>query len=302
MIYLRKWLCAISLLLVITACNEDKPKESNPAQKNETSKKSLDNLNISIVLDLSDRINPKKYPNESMEFYQRDAAYIKSVAEAFVQHLRQKKVRQMNDRIQVFFDPEPNNPKINSISNQLKFDVNRYNASLDLLDSIQDVYSSKPIEIYKLAIEDNQYVGSDTWGFFKGKVKDYCIDPEYRNILVLLTDGYMYHKDRKRKDDNKTNYIRPQDIRSFKLTSSKWDERYEEYEFGFIPATENLENLEILVLGINPDSKNAYEGDVIDRYWQDWFNSMDVQKFELETADLPSNLDKIIKEFINQAN
>ena len=38
------------------------------------------NLNISVLLDLSDRIDTIKYSNPSMEFYQRDLGYLKSVA------------------------------------------------------------------------------------------------------------------------------------------------------------------------------------------------------------------------------
>tara|TARA_R110001606_G_scaffold376284_1_gene534899 strand:- start:168 stop:626 length:459 start_codon:yes stop_codon:yes gene_type:complete len=149
-----------------------------------------------------------------------------------------------------------------------------------------------------LAIEDNSYVGSDTWRFFKNKIKDYCIDDNYRNILVILTDGYIFHKNSKIEEDNKTSYLTPQTIRKFKLNTGNWQEKIEKENFGFIPATENLQNLEILVLGINPDNKNSYEQDVIEKYWSDWFNSMKVNKYESKNASLPSNMDKIIKDFI----
>ena len=56
--------------------------------------------------------------------------------------------------------------------------------------------------------------------------------------------------------------------------------------------------LVILVLGINADKKNPYEEDVIIKYWEDWFNDMKVKKYEIKTSALPSNMDKIIKEFI----
>lgn len=257
-----------------------------------------DNLNISFLLDLSDRIDPKKYPNESMQYYLRDVGYIKSVSEAFDNHLRAKKVRQMNDKIQVFFDPEPKNQNINSISNDLRYSVKRENASLELLDKIKHTYATKPLEIYDLAIKDNLYVGSDTWKFFKTKVKDFCIEENYRNILIVLTDGYIYHKDTKMKEGNLTSYITPQVIRNNRLNEKGWEDRMVEKEFGFIPATQGLENIEILVLGINPDPKNPYEEEVIRKYWSDWFNTMEVGRYDIKSAGLPSNMDKIIKEFI----
>ncbi|WP_323787906.1 hypothetical protein [Psychroserpens sp.] len=233
-----------------------------------------------------------------MEYYLRDVEYIKSVSEAFYSHLQRKKVRQMNDKMQVFFDPEPRNQNINKISENLRFNVSRNNASLELLDLIKESYATEPQKIYELAIKDNKYVGSDTWRFVKTKVKDFCIEDNYRNILVILTDGYIYHKDNHIEQNNQTTYLTPQDIRKFKLNSNKWDERMSSENYGFIPAVDNLEKLEILVLGINPDKKNDFEEDVIRRYWSDWFNNMKVGRYEIKTASLPSNMDKIIKDFI----
>ncbi|MBN4085041.1 hypothetical protein JYT89_01720 [Flavobacteriaceae bacterium AH-315-B10] len=288
-------------LIPLIYCANDSDKKSKQSSKTTLTKgksKFVKNLNISFLLDLSDRINPKKYPNESMEYYLRDVAYIKSVSETFDSHLRKKKVRQMNDRIQVFFDPEPQNQNINNISNDLRYSVSRDNASLELLDEIKSVYSTKPIEIYELAIKDNNYVGSNTWRFFKSKVKDFCIEEGYRNILIILTDGYIYHKDAKIKEGNLTSYLTPQDIRNFKLNTSNWNDKITNDNFGFIPKTDSLQKLEILVLGINPDKKNPYEEDVIIKYWSDWFNKMNVKRYEIKITDLPSNMDKLIKDFI----
>jgi hypothetical protein len=292
-----------AFIISLFSCVNDTKKnktEKNNSERNSSEKKnnSDQNLNISFLLDLSDRIDPNKYPNPSMEYYLRDVEYIKSVSEAFYTHLQSKKVRQMNDKMQVFFDPEPRNQNINKLSENLKFNISRSNASLELLDQIKASYGSEPKEIYELAIKDNKYVGSDTWRFIKTKVKDFCIEDNYRNILVILTDGYIYHKDTHIEDNNLTTYLTPQGIRKFKLNSNNWDERMSTEKYGFIPATDNLENLEILVLGINPDKKNDFEEDVIMRYWSDWFNNMKVGRYEIKTAGLPSNMDKIIKDFI----
>lgn len=294
--------CIVFLaVLSIFSCKEDKEeneKTPGPANTSVIKKAGDANLNISFLLDLSDRIDPKKYPNKSMEFYERDVAYIKSVSEAFDTHMRNKKVRQMNDQIQVFFDPEPQNNNVNAISKNLKFLINRQNASLELLDEIKNTYASKPLEIYELAINDNNFIGSDTWRFFKDKVKDYSIEEDHRNILVIFTDGYIYHENTKMKEGNKTSYITPQVIRNYGLNTKAWQEKMEKNEYGYIPATTNLQNLEVLVLGINPDPKNPYEKEVIMKYWTDWFEAMEVGRYEIKTADLPSDLDKIIKTFI----
>jgi hypothetical protein len=289
------------MLLFYLSCATDsnkKDSKSVPPIKVSGKKTVKHNLNISFLLDLSDRINPEKYSNKAMEFYQRDVAYIKSVSEAFDSHLRGKKVRQIDDKIQLYFDPAPLNQNINKISNQLKYHITRENVSLDLLDEIKNTYATKPKEVYDLAIKDNRYIGSDTWKFFKTKINDYCIEENYRNVLVILTDGYIFHKNTKIKEKNQTSYLTPQDIRKFKLNKSNWKEKMENENYGFMPATDNLENLEVLVLGINPDKKNPYEQDVIVKYWSDWLNKMKVKKYAIKNAGLPSNMDKIIKNFI----
>ncbi len=291
----------LGYLILFISCTDGPATNRKQISESEAilkSNKQIQNLNISFLLDLSDRINPNKYPNESMEYYLRDVAYIKSVSEAFDAHLRGKKVRQIGDRIQLYFDPEPQNKNINNLSNTLKYNLNRNNVSLELLDELQSVYSTKPLEIYELAIKDNEYIGSDTWGFFDTKIKDYCIDEGFRNILIILTDGYIYHKDAKKKEENLTNYLTPQDIRKFKLDNKNWKKKITSENFGFISTIDNLSDLEILVLGINPDKKNPYERDILLKYWKDWFNKMNVAKYEIKISSLPSDIDKIIKNFV----
>lgn len=71
-------------------------------------------------------------------------------------------------------------------------------------------------------------------------------------------------------------------------------------KLGFIPTNKDLSNLEILVLGINPNPRNPYEEDVINAYWSNWFETMRVKRYEIRNADIPSNMDKVIKDFIKK--
>lgn len=259
-----------------------------------------ENLNISLLLDLSDRINPTKYPNPTMEYYLRDVGYINSVSEAFTEHIRSKKVIRAHDKIQLFFDPTPLNPEINKISKDLKIEINKGNVSKELISNIKTTYANNPLEIYKLAIKDGNYVGSDIWRFFKTKINDYCVEKDYRNILVILTDGYIYYKDTQMREGNLTTYLTPELIKNNNLNSSDWNKKMIGEKFSFLKANNNLSTLEILVLGINPNPKNPYEEDVIKAYWTNWFQAMKVKRFEIRNADLPSNMDKIIKDFISK--
>ncbi|SDG06853.1 hypothetical protein SAMN05421827_103119 [Pedobacter terrae] len=251
------------------------------------------NLNISFLLDLSDRIDPKKNPG----IYQRDLQYIKSVQKAFTNHVKGKKMLLLKDQMQVFFNPLPNIPNIDQLSDQLKVSFSPQTSKKDFLN-IEKLYTDNPTKIYQRAIKDHNYVGSDIWKFFKNNIREYCIKPQHRNILVILTDGYMYYKDSKIENAGKSSYITPQFLSLKKLTTASYQAVMKQKNLGFIAFPYNLKDLEIIVLGINPSIKNPYEEDVIKQYWADWFKAMKVKKFELRITDLPSSIEPIINNFI----
>jgi len=283
------------LLLFVSSCKQEPDKE----EKEVITKNPLaENYNISILLDLSDRISLKKNPNPTMQYYQRDLGYIKSVSEAFTQHLKTKRIRQIDDKMQLFFNPEPLDPEINSISENLKIAINKNNVSKDFLNSINENYASKTSKIYNSAIKDDNFIGSDIWNFFDTKVKDQCVEDNYRNILIVLTDGYIFHENTVITQSNRTSYITPELIRKNGLNMQNWNKKFDEQDFGFIKVDEDLSNLEVLVLGIHPDNKNPYEEKVIKTYWTKWFTEMKIKHFEIKNADLPSNMEKIIQDFI----
>lgn len=251
------------------------------------------NLNISLLIDLSDRIDPEKNSNPTMEYFQRDVEYIKAIDKGFLDHIKTKRVIQLNDQMQVFFNPEPSDPKMNELTKELKVSFDK-NTTKDNINLVDKKYASLPLQIYQSAIKDKQYVGSDIWEFFKNKVKDYCIKDGHRNILFILTDGYIYHKDSKFSEGKKTSYLTPELVKSLKLNSSDFKTKIQDNGLGFIKANDDLENLEVIVLGINPVKGNPFEGDVIKEYWENWFKEMKIKNYQIKSADLPSNLEPII--------
>lgn len=293
----------IITFLFIASCKTDDESENaisikgNAKLTNETENK---NYNISILIDLSDRIDTIKYPNPTMEYYNRDLGYIKSVSEAFSSHVRNKRVNIMNDNIQVFFNPNPLNAEINEISKKLKIRVNKNNASKEFINTINSTYVLETSKIYSLALNDSKYIGSDIWNFFQNNINDYCIEDNHRNILVILTDGYIYYKDSNFKEDNQSTYLTPELIRTYSLNNKNWKESMGAKKIGYLKANDDLNNLEILVLGINPSIKNPYEGKVIKEFWSNWFKEMKVKRFEIKETALPSNMDKVIKDFIEK--
>lgn len=286
------------IIFGLISCKKIEEVEKNVEIATVESTKVHNNLNISILLDLSDRISPEKYPNAGMEIFQRDLGYIKTVSSSFETHLKSSKIRKMNDFIQVFFEPEPMNKEINTISQKMKLSFDKNNITKAAISQITPTYVNYSSQIYDLALKDKTFVGSDIWTFFKNNAKDYCIIPNHRNILIILTDGYLYHKDNVIKESNRTTYLTPEFINASKLNVSNYKDLMIQNKFGFIPATDSLQDLEIIVIGINPIKGKPFEEDVIVKYWEDWFTAMNIKKFYIKGADLPSNLDPVIRKII----
>lgn len=299
---MQKATYVILLILVVSSisCNS-RPKKSEQKSETKPSTKitpTNQNLNLSIFLDLSDRISPKIHPNTTMEYYKRDLGYISSIANAFESHMLHKKVILMNDRMQVFLDPLPANKEINDIVGQLRISFTKDNVTKEKIESINTNYAGLTSKLYESAIQDDNYIGSDIWGFCKNKINDYCISDGYRNIFIIITDGYAYHKDNVFTDKNRSSYLTTKRISQLGLTNSNWEQVFSEKDCGFIAKNSNLNNFEVMVIGLNAYKKTPFEEDIIKMYWEKWLNEMGVIKYTIKTADIPTNLDGVIQDFI----
>lgn len=262
------------------------------------SKDKRQNINITIFLDVSDRISSEIHPNATMEYYLRDIGCIKSIVKSFQKNIFQKRVVLIDDRMQLFVDPLPENDAINDIMDSLKVSFDKNNVTIDGVKKLNSVYNNLCRRLYEQSIEDNNFIGSDIWGFFRRKVNDYCISDNHRNIVIIFTDGYIYHRDNLITDGNKSSYLTTARIRQLGLNNSNWENTFTENQCGFIINNQNLGNLEVLVLGINAYRGNPFEEDVIRAYWNNWLSGMGVEKYAIKTTDLPSNLDEFIERFI----
>jgi len=257
-------------------------------------KNKKNNLNISVLLDLSDRI-------EEVKTKKKDSAYLASLSKSFVEHVKNKKLILLEDRMQLFFNPEPSSEKINEIAEKLKIDFTSYTAKTQI-EKTTSLYINEPSKLYNLAQKDaiinKGYPGSNIWGFFKDNAHDYCIDECHRNVLVILTDGYMYYDKSVMNIKNRASYLTPKSLAKLKLNTGDWKNKMNNKDLGFIPATEGLEDLEVLVIGITSHNKNPYAQDIIKAYWSKWFDEMGVEKYKIKNADIPSSIEKVISDFL----
>ncbi len=285
-----------SLFLVLfTNCNPNKVIQ-NTKESASISKLSNKNakLNINILLDLSDRI-------ESEEQRTRDLGYIQDIAKTFNQHVRSKSTSLYNDHLQLFFEPELHNHEINNIAKSLKFHLNR-NTQKKHFSEVESKYKDQTAKLYQKAKGDaSTRNGADIHHFFEQKVKNNCIKAKHRNILIVLTDGFLFQKENRKKEGNKTSYLNSTMLNQHFLRKGNWRQQFQKQKLGFIKAQEDLSNLEILVLGIDKGNhKNPYAVEVIRHYWESWFTDMNVKRFKIVESEIASDIENVISDFVHK--
>jgi hypothetical protein len=261
-------------------------------------------LNITIFWDLSDRISPAINPSKP-EHFEKDTAIIKTFAEIFAKEMNTKGTFLSKGRLKLTFNPLPEDAEINELAKNLNIDLEPMdnNQKKVVFDNIIKSFPENAMKIYTKTIENknNNWDGSDIWRFFKNDVKDYCISKkeDYRNILVIITDGYIYHKNSKFNDGNKYSFILPELLNKFHLRNNqKWEQIIEKEGFGLLSSRNDLQDLEILVLEITPLMDSQNDEDVVKKVLSNWFTEMNAKRFAIYNTDLPINTKQRILDFI----
>lgn len=288
----KLFLCAILGVLLGSGCGEAKKKTT---KKNQA-------LNITVLLDLSDRVNPKKYPNKP-EHFERDVAIVKYITTLFKRSISAKGAFAAKGKMKVVFSPRPDDDEINRIAQELSADFSGKKPAekKQIYDRISSGFERNLQKIYSKTIKTNHYPGSDVWRFFKNDVGDYAVldDENYRNVLVILTDGYLYHDLSRGTKGNRSMSLSPQQLKRRGLRSKNWMEKFEKKDYGYITPETDLSNLDILVLEINPSNNHKNDEDVIKAYLKKWFTEMKVRYFKFYNTDLPQHtklrIDKFFK-------
>lgn len=242
-------------------------------------------LNVVVFLDLSDRVTKNSDGTTQLD---KDISIVNHLATIVSEKAYKNNIRKAKDCFKVIFYPAPEDSTINDLAKKLDIDMSSYQ-KIELQKKMDDVHNlSKTVNdnlkvIYDNTIEQHNFVGCDIWGFFNTKAKNYCVKPEYRNILVLITDGYIYHKDNLLKNqDNQTTYITPKSL------SQNCD---------LIPGSDNLSDLEILMLEVNADPITDFTK--IKQTVTTWFKAMGAKKYNIVETDLPNNTKTIVDNFLN---
>ncbi len=303
-------------IVLLSSCfsASNEPEKNNKVENsNSTTVKATDRqLNINILWDLSDRIDPQVNP-ASPQHYERDIEIIKNIASFFKKDMEKRGAYKAKGRMKVFFTPTPENESINAIARNLSCDLSAYTGEganvkkKEVYDSIESRFVKNANKIYQIALSNNkgkrEWDGSDIWRFFKNDVKEYCVDASgnYRNILIILTDGYLFHKDSKDKRANRTAYILPEILKPFR-NNQNWQNLFEKGDYGLISTRKDLQGLEVLVLEITPSKSNKNDEDIIKAYLAKWFEEMGINQsnYVCQNTDLPEYTRKKVEGFLNR--
>lgn len=254
-------------------------------------------LNVSIFLDLSARLMPS---SENPDPRTRDIEAIKSVVEIFKEDMVSRGAYKAKGRIKVFFNPIPEDAEINKLATDLSVDLGVLDTKgkKAVYEKISTQFEEAIGRIYDRSLESKRWIGADIWRFFKKDVREYCMLDGYRNIVVLLTDGYIYHERSKLKDGNRYSYLlgplfQEQGLRR----TSQWKDIIENKDFGLIANQSGLEDLEVLILELCPENNHPQDEDILEYLLEKWLKEMGVGTYKIQSTDLPINTQESIRRF-----
>ncbi|HEY1200480.1 MAG TPA: hypothetical protein VGE79_05845, partial [Niastella sp.] len=197
----------------------------------------------------------------------------------------------------------PPDPGINQAAEKLNIDLSKMDTKgkKTTYETLGHTVAENVGNIYRSTINQAKWPGSDIWRFFKNDVKEVAIDKDssYRNILVIFTDGYIYHDDSKDQYGNRYAYILPELFDKYKLrNNNSWAEKIDKLDFGLISKRADLDQLEVLVLEVSPSSKYKNDEDIIRKIMEKWFSEMKVKKWKILNSDLPERSKQKIDNFL----
>lgn len=283
----RVYLSLIALISLVGLCSCGG--SSDGSKKGDSGTNNSDRtLNISVYLDLSDRlIRDNLQPNQMY----RDTAIINYLVDYFKDHTLGPNILKSKNKMKIFFYPTPNNSEITNLAQGLSVDIGELKGidRRKALESMKETFQKNLGQIYQSTLEDKKWVGCDIWDFFSNKTVDnLCIKDDARNIVIILTDGYIFAENHKIKEGTAYSYILPQTLADD--TSTLIDRRNGELKG---------KGLEVLMLEVNP--YQVEQRDKIVKTLENWFSSMGVEKFVVAETDANmTNTQTVIKNFLDK--
>ena len=272
--------------ILIGSCGSSgtKSNETETKKEQKVTPQSDKSLNISIYLDLSDRLKRDIAPSQK----DRDLAIVSFITDYFKAQTLGPKILQSKNNIKVFFYPAPQSSDIATLASDLSVDMQKFTGKDKriALEEMKEKFTKNLTAIYDKTIEQDNWPGCDIWDFFSNKnVDTQCIRKDFRNILVILTDGYLFDEKHKVQEGNAFSFVTPSTLKN--PNSS------------LIVKRKGLEDLEVRILEVNPTDIN--HRDQLVSVLENWLKGMGVKEENITVSEtgLPTNTETIIESFLN---
>lgn len=277
------FVACFAIVLWLAGCGEKK--SDNDGNGSNSTEDIYRPLNLTVFLDLSDRLDRDLTPTQAA----RDTELINFCIDEFIDISRKETMQKTSNHFKVVFYPTPDNPLVSDLANDLEVDLNGLDENPGekkrLLKEMKVRFDKALDSIYTSTLRKKQWVGCDIWSFFSNKkVDNLCMREGCRNVVIILTDGYLFHQANKQVEGTAFTFVLPQTLQNPKSS--------------LIVRRDGLKDLEILMLEVNPYSPTQH--DQLFKVLTDWFTAMGIEKFQIEETDIPSNIKPVISNFLAQ--
>ncbi|MBR1556358.1 MAG: hypothetical protein IJ647_01155 [Prevotella sp.] len=241
---------------------------------------------------MSDRLKRDLTPSQK----ERDLAIVGHIADYFRGQTVGPKILQSKNNIKVFFYPAPNSSDIATLAEDLCIDITKFNGveKRVVLDgdanqgkpSLKERFNKNLSAIYAKALAAKEFPGCDIWDFFSNKQVDaQCMREGFRNILIILTDGYLFDEKHKVQHGDSLSWVTASSLKNPNTA--------------LIVNRKGLDNLEVRILEVNPTDIN--HRDKLVSVLENWLKGMGVKEENITVSqtDLPSNTQTIVDSFLN---
>jgi len=263
----------------------------------EESKRKQEYYNVTILLDLSDRITT----GNQME---RDIEIIQKVFNIFEE--RQKRMGYITSR-DIF--------RV-AVASQKGSEIDFFGLGKDLMISMRgmtkpkfDKLKAKFIngvkELYTQA-ENSPTTGSDIYSFFKDNLNGYIVKStdkvKYYNKLFILTDGYLVFDKKIAANRPKGTYISLNSLKKLRKVKD-WEGSFNKHKLKLNSFPLDIHNLQIQMLEVNPENPedNVNEFDVLKKIWTIWFEDLGVYEASIvKRENHLGNIEAPIRKFLKK--
>lgn len=257
-------------------------------------------INFIVLLDLSDRLLTQNQP-------ETDIAIVKSIFSTFKDSVRLNRFYiQSNDHFKVRIAPQKNSPlDVRNYENQLSLSmgnlaINQKKKAVEELEEAIDVILNNLYKEAHLGDRPNDYFGADIWKYFNEELDtDLIHDGSTTNYLFILTDGYLYFE-----NFNNTLHVNNRfSSCSFmkELRGDDWETKFEEKDYGIIPVNKKIENLNVMLLEVNPREEFLNEYDLLNKIWIKWLGEMNIHSTKICKKASLSKVNEEITQFIKNS-